>query len=507
MKTISISRLLLVALLVASFSWAQGEPPVRKVRVGERVQADDGSITLTCIGKKQNYSWSDTATRDVDVMSPKSVNFHPDGTKYYVNSLEGCRTVVYDMATGRKLKVIHHDFKSGQGELWNAPSNYYRFTHYVGGEKRAFLGKPVESTFSHGGRYLWVPYYRRTFDINAQDPSAVAIIDTQSDSIVRMMETGPLPKMIACSHDNKLVAITHWGNNTVGLVNVASLNPDEWYHESLLVVDYVLPLDFSLTEQIDRDNKSGYCLRGTVYTPDDKYLLVGCMGNNGGIAVIDMQTQKYLGRVMGMMANVRHLVIRDGYLYLSVNKAGYVQRIKLDKFLQAAKRLTGKTVTLQGWESCKVGEGARTIELSPSGHFVFAACNLASRLYVVDTRDMKVVGSIEVDSYPVGLDISNDGRYVIVTSQGRGNQGGNAVNIYEVEYEEAEPVLKNTDGAAVLEWLEHGDSVTPQKEEKNLIATSLPAVEGDERTTYIIGGACAAAALLAAFFFVRRKRS
>ena len=81
MKTISISRLLLVALLIASFSWALGEPPVRKVRVGERVQADDGSITLTCIGKKQNYSWSDTATRDVDVMSPKSVNFHPDGRR------------------------------------------------------------------------------------------------------------------------------------------------------------------------------------------------------------------------------------------------------------------------------------------------------------------------------------------------------------------------------------------------------------------------------------------
>ena len=71
-----------------------------------------------------------------------------------------------------------------------------------------------------------------------------------------------------------------------------------------------------------------------------------------------------------------------------------MQRIKLDKFLEAAKRLTGKTVTLQGWENCKVGDGARTIELSPSGHFVFAACNLASRLYVVDTRDMKVVGSI-----------------------------------------------------------------------------------------------------------------
>ena len=483
----------------------QTNPSVAHPPVGTSVDAQ--KVKMTIVNKHVNYTRCPDDYRDPYINSPKSANIHPDGTKYYVNSLEGCATVVYDMSTHKRLKVIKYDFKDEKdAHLWSKPSEFYPFTHYTE-HLNTFMGKPVESTFSHGGRYLWIPFYRRTYDINAQDPSAIAVIDTRNDSIVKLMETGPLPKMVACSHDGKHVAITHWGNNTVGLVNVASLNPNEWYHESLLVVEYVLPLNFSLTEQIDRDNKSGYCLRGTVYTPDDKYLLVGCMGSNGGIAVIDMQTQKYMGRVMGMMANVRHLVIRDGYLYLSVNKTGYVQRIKLDKFLEAAKRLTGKTVTLQGWENCKVGDGARTIELSPSGHFVFAACNLASRLYVVDTRDMKVVGSIEVDSYPVGLDISNDGRYVIVTSQGRGNQGGNAVNIYEVEYEEAEPVLKNTDGAAVLEWLEHGDSVAPQKEEKNLIASSLPLVKGDEHTTYLIGGACAVAALLAAFFFVRRKRS
>ncbi len=436
MKTISISRLLLVALLVASFSWAQGEPPVRKVRVGERVQADDGSITLTCIGKKQNYSWSDTATRDVDVMSPKSVNFHPDGTKYYVNSLEGCRTVVYDMATGRKLKVIHHDFKSGQGELWNAPSNYYRFTHYVGGEKRAFLGKPVESTFSHGGRYLWVPYYRRTFDINAQDPSAVAIIDTQSDSIVRMMETGPLPKMIACSHDNKLVAITHWGNNTVGLMDISSEDPAEWKYLSSLIVDYQLQLNFSHTRKVDRDVNSGYCLRGTVFTPDNKYLLVGCMGSGGGIAVIDLEKNLYLGRVLGLMPNLRHIIIKDGMLFCSINNSGYVLRIPLDDFLATASKLDGdkvKKVKLEKLSSCKVPAGARTIEASPDGRFIFVSCNFSSCLAVVDAREMKLLGTIPADSYPVGLDVSKDGRYVLTTSQARG-QGGNAVDIFEVTY-------------------------------------------------------------------------
>ena len=307
--------------------------------MGTTAKAQGGELTLTIIKKHVNYGGSPKEYRDPYVNSPKSANIHPDGTKYYVNSLEGCATVVYDMKTHERLKVIKYDFKDGKDDaLWSKPSQFYPFTHYTH-NLNTFQGKPVEATFSHGGRYLWIPFYRRTYDLNAQDPSAVAVIDTKTDQIVKLMETGPLPKMVATSHDGKHVAITHWGNNTVGLVNVASLNPDEWFHEKLLVVDYVLPLNFSLKESVDRDNKSGYCLRGTVFTPDDKYLLVGCMGGNGGIAVINMETQEYLGRVLGMMANVRHLVIRDGYLYLSVNKAGYVQRIKLDKFMAAAKAM------------------------------------------------------------------------------------------------------------------------------------------------------------------------
>ena len=256
--------------------------------------------------------------------------------------------------------------------------------------------------------------------------------------------------MVATSHDGRHVAITHWGNNTVGIVNVASADPNEWYHEKLLVVDYVLPLNFSLTEQVDRDNKSGYCLRGTVFTPDDRYLLVGCMGGNGGIAVIDMQTQRYMGRLLGMMPNVRHLVIKNDYLYLSINRDGYVQRIPLKKFMDAAARLNGKVGRVDGWQNCKVGAGARTIVPSPSGRYMFAACNMVSKLCVVDTRTMKQVAAIDIDSYPVGLDVSNDGRYLIVTSQGRRNKGGNAVNICRVDYAEEEPVLTDAYGAAVL---------------------------------------------------------
>src|SRR5574344_365585 len=412
--------------------------------IGTKVFTADSSLSIELIAKKQYYDPSDEDTADKDINSPKSVNMHPNGTKYYVNSLEGATTVVYDFKTNEKLKVIHHEFTDSDTVLLGNATPFYTFTHHLPdanhpaspfGGWGSFYGKPVESTFSHRGRYRWIPYYRRSYDINAQDPSAVAIIDTQSDKIIRLMETGPLPKMIATSPDGKYVAISHWGNNTVGIIDISSPNPREWKHKACHIVDYKLNLNFSLTHAVDRDNGSGYALRGTVFTPDNHYLLVGCMGGGGGIAVIDLHKSEYLGRLQGMMANVRHLILKNGYLYLSINNAGYVQKIAFKSVLEAISKMSNKRGTLSGFKSVKVGGGARTIELSPSGKYIFAACNSSSELYVVDALTMKVLTSIPVDSYPVGLDLSKDGKYALVTSQGRsGKDGGNAVNIYKVTY-------------------------------------------------------------------------
>jgi DNA-binding beta-propeller fold protein YncE len=332
--------------------------------------------------------------------------------------------------------VINHKFDEQHKDLWAPESGFYKF-NYTRKNPNHFTGKPVESVFSHNGQYLWVPYYRRSYDLNAQDPSAMAVIDTATDTIVRLFETGPLPKMVAVSPDQTKVAVTHWGNNTVGMLDVSSSDPKDWKYVANFVVDKELKLNFSRTEKVDRDRNSGYCLRGTVFTPDGKYLLVGCMGGGGGIAVIEVQSNRYLGRVMGCMPSLRHLIIKNGYLFASINSAGYVQRIPLDTFISNAQKMDGETcrqVAVTDWTSCKVPAGARTIEITPNGKYIFAACNFGSALAVVDAETMKLVGTLPADSYPVGLDISKDGRYVFTTSQGRSGLGGNSVNIFEIKY-------------------------------------------------------------------------
>ena len=401
--------------------------------LGSSAKSADGSFAITLVSKKQYYASSDTLTLDRDIRSPKSVNIHPDGTKYYVNSLEGARTVVYDAKTNKKLKVISHKFNEADSALWSKPSGLFEFTHYTT-SLNTFYGKPVESTFSHEGRYLWVPYYRRSYDLNAQDPSAVAVIDTEVDTIIRLMETGPLPKMIAVSPDNRYVAVTHWGNNTVGFIDISSESPSEWRYVSCVEVDKKLTLDFDLETPVNRDINSGLCLRGTVFTPDSHYLLVGCMGGKGGIAVIDVAKSEYLGMVYGMKPNLRHLIIRNDYLYLSINKSGYVQRASLGAFMDTVASMADKKAKFTDWENCKVGAGTRTIEITPDGRYVVAACNFGSCLTVVDALTMKTVVTIPADSYPVGLDISKDGKYVYTTSQGRAKEGGNCVDIFKITY-------------------------------------------------------------------------
>ncbi len=436
-RLVFISAFVFAALQVPVFAAVNTDnpnPPVVHPTVGDSLKTNE--IVVTFVGRKCNYSGAPKSSVDTDIYSPKSVNVHPTEKKYYVNSLEGSRTVVYDLLTGEKLKVINHKFDEQHKDLWAPESGFYKF-NYTRKNPNHFTGKPVESVFSHNGQYLWVPYYRRNYDLNAQDPSAMAVIDTATDTIVRLFETGPLPKMVAVSPDQTKVAVTHWGNNTVGMLDVSSADPKDWKYVANFVVDKELKLNFSRTEKVDRDRNSGYCLRGTVFTPDGKYLLVGCMGGGGGIAVIEVQSNRYLGRVMGSMSSLRHLIIKNGYLFASINSAGYVQRIPLDTFISNAQTMDGETcrqVTVKDWTSCKVPAGARTIEITPNGKYIFAACNFGSALAVVDAETMKLVGTLPADSYPVGLDISKDGRYVFTTSQGRSGLGGNSVNIFEIKY-------------------------------------------------------------------------
>lgn len=400
-------------------------------------------VKLKLVARIQAYNPTPTNRNDfydTSIYSPKSahilekiINGKPV-KKLYINSLEGGVTAVYDMNDSlKKITVISHTFTKADSGLFHE-TNFPGYSFKPGRvDTNVFMGKPVEMCLSNNDKYLWVPYYRRAYDTLAQEPSAMAIIDVDSDKIVRVMPTAPLPKMVACSPDDKLIAVTNWGDNTVHLIDISSGDPNKFQYVAHFVVDYKLKLDF--TTKVDRDVACGLCLRGTVFTPDSNYLFVGRMGG-GGIAVFDVKGKKYLGSIFGTKANVRHLVIHGDYLYLSSNNDGVVEKTRwkalLNFFLNNQPK---KNIQYRNWKLAFTGQGARTITVTADGKYLFANANNESKISIVRTADMKTIGSIRADPYPVGMTMDKSNKYLIVTAQGRHDKGGNSVMVYEITRE------------------------------------------------------------------------
>ena len=429
-----MKRAFFLLFLFLQFNLVHGQ--VTRIKMGRQSDTTK-EVSFRLSERYQAYNWKSSVKHDnydTTINSPKSVKYSKDGTKFYVQSLEGYTTSIYNASTKKRIGTIGHHFdasndslfKDGETTIYDYPYKQKR------SQKNHFSGKPVESCFSHGGKYLWVTYYRRSFDPIAQSPSAVAIIDTEKDVIVRVMPTGPLPKMIACAPDNKRISVTHWGDNTVAIIDIDSDNPFDFKYVKHSVVDYKMSTNFG-SSHVNRDASCGFCLRGTTYTPDGQFLMVGRMGG-GGIAIFDANTYDYLGTVFGMMSNVRHLVVKNEYLYISCNRPGQVQRCKWQDLVKARLESDEKKVTFSEFENVYVGTGARTIVLTSDGKYLFACANNVSKIVAVRTSDMKVVAQIPADSYPVGMAISADDSELIVTSQGKSGRGGNSVMVFSLSY-------------------------------------------------------------------------
>lgn len=410
---------------------------VKKVPLGTTSAIASAPIQLQLTERHQSYTSKTSSKKDqydTNINSPKSVTFTKDGSKYYVQSLEGCETVVYNAKSHLKLKVIKHKFGPNNAFLFKDGASTVFDYKFADSRKdpNTFLGKPVESCLTADGKYLLVTYYRRSYDSNAQYPSALAIINTATDEIVRVMPTGPLPKMLAASSDGKYIAVTHWGDNTIGIMDVSQKDPNTFKFIKLLEADHRIDLSAMGNGHINRDTECGNCLRGTAFSNDSKYLLIGKMSSNNGIAVFNTSNFENVGNINGLKSNLRHLIIKNNVIYTSANKSGYVEKFNWTNIEQQINK-GAKDLKPEGVESVFVGAGARTIGMTHDGKYIFAAVNNECKISIVDIATMKMVNSIPADPYPVGLAVAPDDKSLIVTSQGNAAGGGNSVMIYTIK--------------------------------------------------------------------------
>jgi DNA-binding beta-propeller fold protein YncE len=430
---------------------------VSGVKLGTKSTPTDSPLSLLFLGRRQSYNRAPENPLDIfdsDIQSPKSVHFSPDGKKVYVNSLEGGRTAIYDALGTEKLGLIKHKFTEAESSLFlegkKAPWGY-SFPRSIA-KPNEFLGKPVEIEHTHKGKFLWIPYYRRSFDANGSLPSALAIVDAASAAIVRVMAVGPIAKYVKRSNTGRWLAVSHWGDNTVGLIDVRGQDPSKFKHDDLLVVEkQVQPKDM----KGDRDKNCGFCVRGLAFSENDRYLFVTRM-KGGGIAVFHLDPKDkikpaYLGTIFGLVPGPRDIEINSrGQLYVSCNASGVVLSLPWRKLVDALAELKPETPVAErsihvkaselGAVKTYVGIGARSLRLSADEKTIFVTVNQSSELVGLDAESMQIEARVPVDSYPVGLELSPDGAEVWVTSQGRDAKGGNSVGIFQARYKMQEIV-------------------------------------------------------------------
>lgn len=408
-----------------------------ELAIGKESKPADGVVRMTLIARRQSYNLNPTHPMDfydTGVNSPKSVVFHPQGDKVFVNSLEGENTIVYGKQGFQQLATIYHRFTKEDKPLFAGSMPFgYKFAAAVK-KPNVFSGKPVEMEITHNGRFLWVPYYRRDFDVRGVMPSGLGLIDVSTQKIVRVFHTGPIPKGVKASPNGELLAVSHWGDNSVGLFKIKGDDPKNFKPYSLLIVDKQLSLK---NVKGNRDHDCGFCVRGLAFTADSKYLFVGRM-KRGGLAVfkVDGVKPKYLGTLHGIDPSPRDLKIRGEYLFVSSNGSGYVFKFKWRELLALIESSKVKDIQITEQdvhtEKVFVGLGARSLDISRDGKWLFVAVNHTSEAVAVECSEMRIVSRVDVDSFPVGLALSPDERELWVTSQGRAGLGGNSVSVFQI---------------------------------------------------------------------------
>lgn len=294
----------------------------------------------------------------------KSVRVSPDGRRAYVENLEGQRTLVYDTRTFARIAEITH------------------------------VGKPVETAFTEGGRFVWISYLRLLlpgYPVAVPDetrydrPSQVAVYDAAQSRIVARIDVGIMPKFLAVSPDESLVAVSNWISDTVTLI-------DTKRRAAVATV------------------KVGHVPRGLCFTPDGRWLYVTNF-RGSSLSRIDVVARRVVKTITKVGDQPRHLVItRDGTtMFLSTNRDGWLHKYSLTP--------NGEDVTETRVASVFVGREARTIGLTPDGRFVFVCCFDSGSVVAVDAATMKVVSRTRVGDGAVGLDLSPDGRHLWVVTQ------------------------------------------------------------------------------------------
>ncbi len=246
-------------------------------------------------------------------------------------------------------------------------------------------GSPVESAFSHDGKYAWVSNYNMSGDkfinpgcddcsSNKFDDSYLYKINTETFAIEKIITVGSVPKYVAVSPDNKYVLVSNWSSGDVSVV------------------------DIEKSKEIKRI-KAGRFPRGIVVDSKSKYAYVTIMGS---IHILKIDLENFTTSQIKNVGNgPRHLCIssNDSLLYVSLNNEGKIAKINLFN-----ESIT-KTIC---------GGSPRSMIITPDDKFLYVVNYSINKMSKVDLKKFEVTEQQETKEHPIGITFDSQNNEVWV---------------------------------------------------------------------------------------------
>ncbi len=187
----------------------------------------------------------------------------------------------------------------------------------------------------------------------------------------------------------------------------STLYVSNWLSQDVSVIDAV---NYKLIRKLKVTNTP----RGLALSPDNKFLYV-CIFDGNRIEKIDLKTGKIVKAIVGS-SSMRHIVSdrKNKLFFASAMGSGQVVVISMEND-QVIKRIP-------------VGHKPNTIKLSQDRRFLFVSTRGPNnpktyyikgpefgKIVVIDTKTLEVKEWIWGKNQPTGLDVSPDGKYLVFT--------------------------------------------------------------------------------------------
>ncbi len=240
---------------------------------------------------------------------------------------------------------------------------------------------------------LKAPYDRYIFVPN-RNSADVAIIDTDSDSVIARVPVGRVPHQVAVSDTLGRLVASNTADNTVSVIDLARLAP---------------------VATLTLDNEPEHM----ELSPDGRLAAVGNIAA-GTVSLVSLSESREIARVQGLHEPHNMTFSPDGrFVYVGNLGANFVSVIDV-----AAAQVVDEIAVpddaplaaLPGTE--EEHQGIINVTRTPDGRLGFAAYGDGGSLAVIDLRSRRVLKVLQLGELPWRAYATADGRHMIVPNNG-----------------------------------------------------------------------------------------